>query len=32
MRQPIVALLDIPSGAPLHDGLIGAGFFRQFEA
>lgn len=30
MRQPIVALLDNPSGAPLHDGLIGAGFFKHF--
>jgi hypothetical protein len=30
MHGPIAALLDNPSAGPLHDGLIGAGFFRHF--
>jgi hypothetical protein len=32
MRGPIVALLENPSAGPIHDGLIGAGFFRHFVA
>ena len=30
MRGPIAALLDNPSAGPIHDGLIGAGFFKHF--
>lgn len=30
MRGPIAALLDTPSGGMIHDGLIGAGFFKHF--
>jgi hypothetical protein len=32
MRGPIVALLDNPSAGPIHDGLLGAGFFKHFIA
>lgn len=30
MRGPIAALIDNPSAGVIHDGLIGAGFFKHF--
>jgi hypothetical protein len=30
MRGPIAALVDNPSAGAIHDGLVGAGFFKHF--